>query len=233
MLAKLASRCSRTAAFVPLPRNPPMPLLLRCLPSSHHPVVVVPLAVRSISSSSVVQLRVRGSSSSSSTHKPPTPDKPERSIEEVLRDIDTTLTPEQRAHVDGLKKQIRGGPNAPRSLYRDVATPDELVGEGNFFPRLADNAEALIDYALSHIPKRDGYRGSRRKKRMAARHTIKVANDKRRKEETAAAVLRKHAKAKKDRELAKSYRAQAATLRQIADLRAEVRREKLQESHQP
>lgn len=194
----------------------PLPLLLPA--HAHH------IAVRTISSSSVAQLRVRGSSSI----KPPADknDKPERSIEEVLRGIDTTLTPEQRAHVDALKKQIRGGPNAPRSLYRDVATPDELVGEGNFFPRLADNADALIDYALSHIPKKDGYRGSRRKKRMAARHETKRANDKRRKEETAASVLRKQAKAKKDRDLAKSYRAQAATLRQIAELRAEVRREK-------
>jgi hypothetical protein len=30
--------------------------------------------------------------------------------------------------------------------------PHEVVGMGNFMPRIADNAEALIDYALSHIP---------------------------------------------------------------------------------
>jgi hypothetical protein len=39
------------------------------------------------------------------------------------------------------------------ALYREVATPDEIVGEGNFFPKMADNADALIDYALTFIPK--------------------------------------------------------------------------------
>jgi hypothetical protein len=39
------------------------------------------------------------------------------------------------------------------ALYREVATPDEVVGEGNFFPRIAENADDLIDYALTFIPK--------------------------------------------------------------------------------
>ena len=38
------------------------------------------------------------------------------------------------------------------ALYREVPRPEEIVGLGNFMPRIADNAEALIDYALSHIP---------------------------------------------------------------------------------
>jgi hypothetical protein len=99
------------------------------------------------------------------------------------------------------------------ALYRDVARPDELVGEGNFYPKLADNAEELISYALSFIPKRDGPRGSRQKKRMAHKWEIKRRNDARRKQETHHAIMRKHAKAKKDRELAKKYREQALALR--------------------
>jgi hypothetical protein len=39
------------------------------------------------------------------------------------------------------------------ALYREVPRPDEIVGLGNFMPKYADNAEALIDYALSFIPK--------------------------------------------------------------------------------
>ena len=118
-------------------------------------------------------------------------EKPNRSIEEILSSIDTTLTSEQQEHVDKLKKQIRGGPNAPRSLYRDVAKPDELVGEGNFFPRLADNAESLIDYALSFIPRKDGYRGSRRKKRMASKLEIKRENASRRVRQCRESTVRK------------------------------------------
>jgi hypothetical protein len=98
-------------------------------------------------------------------------------------------------------------------LYRDVARPDELVGEGNFYPKLAENAEDLISYALSFIPKRDGPRRSRQKKRMEHKWEIKRRNDARRKSETHKAIMRKQAKAKKDRELAKKYREQAAALR--------------------
>jgi hypothetical protein len=87
------------------------------------------------------------------------------------------------------------------------------VGQGNFYPKLADNAEQLIDYALSFIPKRDGPRGSRQKKRMAHKWEIKRRNDARRKQETHHAIMRKQAKAKKDRELAKKYREQARAMR--------------------
>jgi hypothetical protein len=45
-------------------------------------------------------------------------------INEKLRQIDTTLTPEQRAHVDSIRKSIRGGPNSPRckclSMYLSI-----------------------------------------------------------------------------------------------------------------
>ena len=71
---------------------------------------------RSISSSTV--LSYAGKSGKRSKIQAPssatTPAKPERSMDDVLSNIDTTLTPEQREHVDKLKKLIRGGPNAPR-----------------------------------------------------------------------------------------------------------------------
>lgn len=41
------------------------------------------------------------------------------------------------------------------ALYREVPTPAEVEGTANFYPKMADNAEALIDWALSHIPKRE------------------------------------------------------------------------------
>ncbi len=38
------------------------------------------------------------------------------------------------------------------ATHREVPTADEIKAVGNYMPRMADNAEALIDYALSHIP---------------------------------------------------------------------------------
>jgi hypothetical protein len=37
--------------------------------------------------------------------------------------------------------------------YRDTMTLETMKGTGNYFPKLAENADALIDYALSHIPR--------------------------------------------------------------------------------
>lgn len=98
-------------------------------------------------------------------------------IEELANSIDTTLSPEQKAYVAMLKKKIRGGANSPRcknsaftlhlsmpsaltnrsicccaAVHREVPFPHEIKATGNFMPKMADNAEALIDYALSHIP---------------------------------------------------------------------------------
>ncbi len=36
--------------------------------------------------------------------------------------------------------------------YRDVPKLHEIEAMGNFMPRVAENAEELINYALSHIP---------------------------------------------------------------------------------
>lgn len=38
------------------------------------------------------------------------------------------------------------------ATHREVPNADEIKAVGNYMPRMADNAEALIDYALSHIP---------------------------------------------------------------------------------
>lgn len=94
-------------------------------------------------------------------------------VEEIAASIDTTLTPEQKIYVDKLKKKIRGGPLSVRSTHRDVPTADEIKAVGNYMPRMAENAEALIDYALSHVPERGGYRGSRQKKRMELKFATK------------------------------------------------------------
>ena len=45
------------------------------------------------------------------------------------------------------------------AIYRDVPTLDEIKAEAhtsdpNHTTKIADNAEALIDWALSHIPER-------------------------------------------------------------------------------
>jgi hypothetical protein len=138
------------------------------------------------------------------------------SVDEYLLSIDTTVPDDKRAHVEKLKKQIRGGHLSKRSLYREVPTQEELEAikfTGNFLPRIAPNAEELIDWALSHIPERAGPRRSRRAKRMALKWKIKRENDARRKKENVAALARKQAKSKMHRERAQHYRELGAQLR--------------------
>lgn len=43
------------------------------------------------------------------------------------------------------------------ATYRDVPTRDELETNDLLIPNLAENAEALIDFALSHIPRRKSF----------------------------------------------------------------------------
>ena len=42
------------------------------------------------------------------------------------------------------------------AIYRNVPNEEEreIICQGSVVPQFADNAEALIDWALSHIPKR-------------------------------------------------------------------------------
>ena len=74
-------------------------------------------------------------------------------------------------------------------------------------PKMAPNADKLIDYALSFIPKRAGPRRSRYKKRMLARQNQRVANDARRIIQTRKAKEAKLEKSKKAREVTKKYKA--------------------------
>lgn len=106
----------------------------------------------------------------------PTPGMPAeeddpRTPEEVVASIDTTLTPEQQAYVETLKKKMKGA--GPRSPYRDIPLLEELQPNSPFPPYIPDNAQQLIDFALSHVPKRAGPRGTRKKKRMAKRFAFK------------------------------------------------------------
>jgi hypothetical protein len=130
-----------------------------------------------------------------------------REIDAELTKIDTSLSPDQTKYVEMLKKQIRGGVNSPRSIYREVPKSEEIEGEGNFMPKMAPNAEKLIDYALSFIPKRGGPRRSRHKKRMLARQNQRVANDARRIIQTRKSKEAKLEKSRKAREVTKKYKA--------------------------
>jgi hypothetical protein len=138
------------------------------------------------------------------------------SLDDYLMSIDTSFPEEKRAHVEALKKQIKGGHLSKRSLYRDVPTPEELEAikfQGNFLPKIAPNAEALIDWALSHVPERAGPRRNRRAKRMANKWRIKRADDARRKNEKVAALARDEAKRQAHRAKANEYRMEGARLR--------------------
>ena len=107
--------------------------------------------------------------------KEPSVENPFHNVEEKLKNIDTTLTPEQRERAEFFKKKIKGGSRTPRctkdkiyyisfddiaccifeAIYRDVPTPEELKQHfGSNQPRIPANAEALIDLGLSLIPKR-------------------------------------------------------------------------------
>ena len=94
-----------------------------------------------------------------------------------MASIDTTLTPEQQIYVDGLKKKMQGGANSKRSPYTSIPLREDLQPNSPFPPYIPDNAQALIDYALSHIPKRDGPRGTRKMKRMAKRFEFKNVHE--------------------------------------------------------
>jgi hypothetical protein len=158
----------------------------------------------------------------SATHKPvkvafgADPRIPESStqmpddIDEFLANIDTTLTPEQRAKVDRIKSKMKG-PLAKRSFYRDVPTPDELdaMKEQSVPVKLAQNAEALIDFALSFVNEKTGGKRSRHKKRMQHRWQQTINDHARRKAQTKASNLRKLEKQRKSRELCKKYKIEA------------------------
>jgi hypothetical protein len=131
-------------------------------------------------------------------------------IDDFLANIDTTLTPEQRAKVDRIKTKMKG-PLAKRSFYRDVPTPDELdaMKEQSVPVKLAQNAEALIDYALSFVNEKTGGKRSRHKKRMQHRWQQTINDHARRKAQTKASNLRKLESQRKSRELCKKFKIEA------------------------
>lgn len=97
------------------------------------------------------------------------------SIEDIIAKIDTTLTPEQQAHVDKLKRKMKGKSQLP-SPYRDVPAVNQITGFNGFLPNVPANADKIIDWALAHIPVKGGARRTREKKRIALREAIRRAN---------------------------------------------------------
>ena len=131
-------------------------------------------------------------------------------IDEFLANIDTTLTPAQREKVERIKSKMKG-PNAKRSFYRDVPTPDELdaMKEQSVPVKLAENAEKLIDFALSFVNEKTGAKRSRHKKRMKHRWQQTINDHERRKRQTIAARFRKLEKRQKQMELCRKYKDEA------------------------
>jgi hypothetical protein len=123
-------------------------------------------------------------------------------VEVYANQIDTTLTPEQKEYVESLKRKMNGA-KSPRSLYRQVAQPGELetnedmekVDANSFLPLSPSKPNELIDWALSHVPKRDGKRGTRQLNRMEQRQIIKRENDQ---------IRIKNVKAAREKQLARN-----------------------------
>lgn len=134
------------------------------------------------------------------------PDLGGKSLDNWLASIDTSLTPEQQEKVARLKhKMVGAGPKGHgpiRSLYREVPRPEEIQGSQNYMPKIPPNAQELIDYALSHIPERDGPRRNREKKRMTQRWEQKVKDH---------AVKTIHNREAKQRKLIKAQQSRALT----------------------
>lgn len=79
-------------------------------------------------------------------------------------------------HLSEVSLHFLGGHNSKRSPYRDVPLESELMTDTPFPPLIPPNANELIDWALSHVPKRAGPRRSRRKKRMAKKFEFKAVS---------------------------------------------------------
>jgi len=146
--------------------------------------------------------------------------RPMLKFKEMLSDINTDLTAEQAAAVEELKKKYIHGPSGKRSMYRDVPTLDEqdsIPDSLQYRPYIPDNAQDLIDWALSHVPPRKGKRGSRRAKRMAQKWEAKRKNDAWRKEGERRSLERKHEKAKRQNEMAAMYRQMAREIQKAKE----------------
>ena len=142
--------------------------------------------------------------------------RPYETPEEIAAKLNLELTPAQRTKVEAIKKAYKGGkygtPEYKRSVYRDVPLPEEVQGTGNFFPKIAPDAEKLIDYALTFVPDRAGYRGSRKKKRMLHRQNQRVKSHKILKANKVKNFYLKQEKLKKLKEQINVYKLQAAAI---------------------
>ncbi len=146
----------------------------------------------------------------------PSTTRPYETPEEIAARLNLELSPAQRAKVEAIKKAYKGGkygtPEYKRSVYRDVPLSEEIQGTGNFLPKIAPDAEKLIDYALTFIPDRAGYRGSRKKKRMLHRQNQQVKSHKILKANKVKNHLLKQQKLKKLKEQISIYKLQAAEI---------------------
>lgn len=143
-------------------------------------------------------------------------DRPMLKFKDMLAEINTSLTPEQRAHVEMLKTKYIHGSSGRRSPYRNVPTPEELDAmpdDQQYRPFVPENADELIDWALSHVPPRTGKRGSRRAKRMEHRHALRRKNAAWRRQGEALGRERRAEKAQRQQELANMYRQMGAEIR--------------------
>ena len=146
-------------------------------------------------------------------------ERPMAKFKDLLATVDTTLTPGQRERVERLKEKFLHGASGKHSPYRNVPTQaeqDSIPNSLQYRPFVPGNADALIDWALSHVPERAGKRGTRRAKRMAQKWELKRKNDAYRKEGEQKSRERKAAKALKQRELGRLYRTLGAELREQA-----------------
>ena len=100
-------------------------------------------------------------------------------------------------------------------MYRDVPLAEEIQGTGIFLPKIAPDAEKLIDYALTFIPDRAGYRGSRKKKRMLHRQRQQVKSHQVLKANKAKNHLLKQEKYKKLKKQISIYKQQAAEINEM------------------
>lgn len=75
-------------------------------------------------------------------------------IQDFINTLDLSLTDEQKRYVAMLKKKMKGGARSCKSPYRDAVKPEDIVPDGLLLPQIAENADEIIDWALSHIPRR-------------------------------------------------------------------------------
>lgn len=148
-------------------------------------------------------------------------ERPMLKFKEMLAELDTTLSPEERARVERLKTKYIFGPNEhKRTPYRNVPTTEEqdaTPDDQQYRTYVPPNAEEIIDWALSHIPDREGKRGTRRAKRFSHRHELRRKNAAWRRQGEQRSIERKMEKRAKQRELANIYREMAAEMRMSAE----------------